>query len=407
MPPRKPGADAPVDDESDDDELDALDSDITDRTNSMTASPTKQYLEFLTDERNSAALYRTLAEIEKNPKVAEVYRRLATTEEAHAATWAEKLKAANAPVPPPRLDWRTRALIWSAHRFGPSAVLPSMAAMEQRGDRTYHEQGAPAAMVAQEKSHAMLMRTISQTARGGMEGSALAQLEGRHRSAGGNALRAAVLGANDGLVSNFSLVMGVAGAEVVNSTIVLTGVAGLLAGAISMALGEWVSVQSSRELYQKQIRTEKEEIATNPAEEAEELSLIYQARGLEESVARQLAQQIMSNEEGALEALSRDELGIDPQELGGSAWEAAITSFFLFAAGAIIPLVPFFFTSGGTAIVISAIFSAIGLFGIGTAITLFTGRSVLFSGTRQMLFGLAAAAVTFLIGRLIGVSVAG
>jgi len=374
----------------------------------MTTSPTKQYLENLTDERNSAALYRTLAEIEKNPKIAEVYRRLAATEEAHAATWAEKLKAANVAVPPAKLGWRTRTLIWAAHRFGPSAVLPSMAAMEKRGDQSYLKQGAPAGMAQQERSHGLeLLNTISQTAHGGMEGPALAKLEGRHRSAGGNALRAAVLGANDGLVSNFSLVMGVAGAEVANSTIVLTGVAGLLAGAISMALGEWVSVQSSRELYQKQIRTEKEEIAANPAEEMEELSLIYQARGLEENAARQLAQKMMSSEESALEALSRDELGIDPEELGGSAWEAAITSFLLFAMGAIIPLFPFFFTSGGTAIVISAIFSAIGLFGIGAAITLFTGRSVLFSGTRQMLFGLAAAAVTFFIGRLIGVSVAG
>jgi VIT1/CCC1 family predicted Fe2+/Mn2+ transporter len=240
-----------------------------------------------------------------------------------------------------------------------------------------------------------------------MEGAALAQLEGRHRSAGGNALRAAVLGANDGLVSNFSLIMGVAGAEVANSTIVLTGIAGLLAGAISMALGEWISVQSSRELYQKQIKIEREEIAASPEEEAEELALIYQARGLEENAARQLAQQIMSSADSALEALSRDELGINPEELGGSAWEAAITSFLLFAIGAIIPLIPFFFLSGGTAIVVSAIFGAIGLFAIGAVITLFTGRSVLYSGTRQMLFGLAAAAVTFLIGRLIGVSVAG
>jgi VIT1/CCC1 family predicted Fe2+/Mn2+ transporter len=377
------------------------------KVNLVSNSTTKQYLENLTDERNSAALYRTLAEIEENPKIAEVYRRLAATEEAHAATWAEKLKAANVAVPPVKLGWRTRTLVWAAHRFGPSAVLPSMAAMEKRGDQGYTQQNAPAGMAQQERSPGMLLNTISQTAHGGMEGPALAKLEGRHRSAGGNALRAAVLGANDGLVSNFSLVMGVAGAEVANGTIVLTGVAGLLAGAISMALGEWVSVQSSRELYQKQIRTEKEEIAANPAEEAEELSLIYQARGLEENAARQLAEQIMSNEAGALEALSRDELGIDPEELGGSAWEAAITSFFLFAVGAIIPLVPFFFTSGATAIVISAILSAIGLFGIGTAITLFTGRSVLFSGTRQMLFGLAAAAITFLIGRLIGVSVAG
>jgi VIT1/CCC1 family predicted Fe2+/Mn2+ transporter len=372
----------------------------------MASASTKQYLAFLSDERNSAALYRTLAEIEKNPKIAEVYRRLAATEEAHAATWAEKLHAANVAVPPVKIGWRTRALMWAARRFGPSAVLPSLTAMEQQGDQGYVKAGAPVGMAQQERSHGLLLNTISQTSRG-MEGPALAQLEGRHRSAGGNALRAAVLGANDGLVSNFSLVMGVAGAQVANSTIVLTGVAGLLAGAISMALGEWVSVQSSRELYQKQIKTEMEEIAANPEEEAEELALIYQARGLEENAARQLAQQMMSSEESAIAALSRDELGIDPAELGGSAWEAAIASFLLFAIGAIIPLFPFFFVSGGTAIVISAIFSAIGLFGIGAAITLFTGRSVLFSGTRQILFGLVAAAVTFFIGRLIGVSVAG
>ena len=373
----------------------------------MATSPTKQYLEFLADERHSAALYHTLAEIEKNPKIAEVYRRLAATEEGHAAMWAEKLKAANAPVPPVKLDWRTRTLIWAARRFGPSAVLPSMSAMENRGTHSYTQQGAPADMTAQEKSHAMLMRTISQSSVGGIEGSALAQLEGRHRSAGGNALRAAVLGASDGLLSNMSLVMGVAGASLNSKAILLTGFAGLLAGSCSMALGEWISVQSSRELYQKQIRTEKEEIASNPAEEVEELALIYQARGLEESTARQLAQQLMSNEDTALEALSRDELGINPEELGGSAWEAAITSFFLFALGAIIPVFPFIFLSGTPAVVASLVCSAVGLFLIGTVITLFTGRSVLYSGTRQVLFGLGAAAVTFTVGRLLGVSVAG
>ena len=372
----------------------------------MTTS-TKQYLEFLSDERSSAALYRTLAEVEKNPKIAEVYRRLAATEDAHAATWAEKLKAANAPAPPARLDWRTRALIWAARRFGPSAVLPSMSAMEKRGTHSYLQQGAPSQMAAQEKSHAMLLNTITQSTRGGMEGSALAQLEGRHRSAGGNALRAAVLGASDGLLSNMSLVMGVAGAALTNNAILLTGLAGLLAGSFSMALGEWISVQSSRELYQKQIRTEQEEIASNPEEEIAELALIYQARGLEEKAAQQLAQQIMSNQETALAALSRDELGIDPEELGGSAWEAAIASFFLFALGAIIPVFPFIFLSGTPAVVVSLIGSAVGLFLIGAIITLFTGRSVLYSGTRQVLFGLGAATVTFVIGRLLGVSVAG
>jgi vacuolar iron transporter family protein len=286
-------------------------------------------------------------------------------------------------------------------------VLSSLSAQENRGTRRYTQQGATSDMAAQEKSHAMLLRTISQTTRGGLEGGALAQLEGRHRSAGGNALRAAVLGASDGLLSNMSLVMGVAGASLANSAILLTGFAGLLAGSFSMALGEWISVQSSRELYEKQIRTEKAEIAANPEEEREELSLIYQARGLEEKAAQQLARQIMSNEETALEALSRDELGIDPKELGGSAWEAALTSFFLFAVGAIIPVFPFIFLSGTPAVIVSLVCSAVGLFLIGTIITLFTGRSVLYSGTRQVLFGLGAAAVTFIIGRVLGVGVAG
>jgi VIT1/CCC1 family predicted Fe2+/Mn2+ transporter len=297
--------------------------------------------------------------------------------------------------------------MWSARRFGPNTVLSSLSAQENRGTRSYTQQGATGDMAAQEKSHAMLLRTISQTTRGGLEGGALAQLEGRHRSAGGNALRAAVLGASDGLLSNMSRVMGVAGASLANSAILLTGLAGLLAGAFSMALGEWISVQSSRELYLRQISTEKAEITANPEEEIEELSLIYQARGLEEKAAHQLAQQIMSNEETALEALSRDELGIDPKDLGGSAWEAAITSFFLFALGAIIPVFPFIFLSGTPAVLVSLLCSAVGLFLIGTIITLFTGRSVLYSGTRQVLFGLGAAAVTFIIGRVLGVSVAG
>jgi VIT1/CCC1 family predicted Fe2+/Mn2+ transporter len=172
-------------------------------------------------------------------------------------------------------------------------------------------------------------------------------------------------------------------------------------------LGEWISVQSSRELYEKQIRIEKEEIASSPEEEVEELALIYQARGLEEAPARELAKQIMSNRETALETLSREELGIDPEELGGSAWEAAITSFVLFAVGAIIPVFPYMFTSGMTAVGLSALFSAAGLFVIGAAITLFTGRPVWQAGLRQVVFGLAAAAVTFLIGKLIGVNVAG
>ncbi|MRR58349.1 MAG: rubrerythrin family protein, partial [Deltaproteobacteria bacterium] len=189
--------------------------------------------------------------------------------------------------------------------------------------------------------------------------------------------------------------------------ILLTGMAGLLAGAISMALGEWISVQSSRELYQEQIGRERDEIASEPEEEVEELVLIYRARGLSEPQARALAERLMGDSATALETLARDELGIDPDELGGSAWEAAITSFLLFAAGAILPVIPYFFLSGTLALVASAGLSTVGLFLIGAAITLFTGRPVLYSGTRQVLFGLAAAAVTFSVGRLIGVTIAG
>jgi VIT1/CCC1 family predicted Fe2+/Mn2+ transporter len=250
------------------------------------------------------------------------------------------------------------------------------------------------------------MNVITHSVRGGIEGGVLMQLEGRHRSTGGNALRAAVMGANDGLVSNLSLVMGVAGATLAGSGVLIAGIAGLLAGSISMALGEWLSVQSSRELYENQLRTEAEEIESAPEEEAEELALIYEARGIPAQSARALASQIMTNKETALDTLAREELSIDPAELGGSAWEAAITSFVLFALGAIIPVSPFIFTGGMSAVFISIGLSALGLFGLGAAITLFTGRPVWKSGLRMVVFGLLAAAVTFGIGRLIGVSIA-
>lgn len=372
-----------------------------------TNADSQKYRDFLAEERNSATLYIALADIEQDAKIAEVYRRLAITEQKHAETWAARLRDAGEAVPAFQPEWRTRTLIWLARRFGVQAVLPTLSATEDSAAHGYVAGQSPEAMRAQERSHARLLRQISRTTTGGLEGAALAQIEGRHRSAGGNALRAAVLGANDGLVSNLSLVMGVAGAELAGQTVLITGLAGLLAGAISMALGEWLSVQSSRELYEKQIRTEAEEIEAAPEEEVEELALIYQARGLEEQAARQLAEQIMQNQASALETLAREELGIDPSELGGSAWEAAITSFVLFALGAIIPVVAFFFFDGMPAILLSIALSIVGLFVIGAAITLFTGRSVWFSGTRQVLFGLAAAAITFTIGRLIGVSLAG
>jgi VIT1/CCC1 family predicted Fe2+/Mn2+ transporter len=367
----------------------------------------KRYRANLMDELNSAALYRALAANEKSEELAEVYRRLADTEQEHADTWAKRIADAGGKVPSFHPSWRTRTLAMLARRFGVDTVLPTLAGIERSATSGYEEQPDAADMAPVERSHARLLTQIDESVRVGRGGAAVARIEGRHRTAGGNALRAAVLGASDGLVSNFNLVMGVAGAAMSAKSILLTGMAGLLAGAISMALGEWISVQSSRELYEEQMAREKEEIDFDPQEEVEELVLIYRARGLGEPEARELATRLMSDPDTALETLARDELGIDPDELGGSAWEAAITSFLLFAVGAILPVFPYFFMSGFGAIVVSAGLSTAGLFFIGAAITLFTGRSVLYSGARQILFGLAAAGVTFSIGKLIGVTIAG
>jgi VIT1/CCC1 family predicted Fe2+/Mn2+ transporter len=199
----------------------------------------------------------------------------------------------------------------------------------------------------------------------------------------------------------------VAGAEFSGKTVLITGLAGLLAGACSMAMGEWLSVTSARELYTRQIATEKAELEDIPEEEQEELELIYQAKGLPADKAKELAARIIATPETALDTLAREELGIDPDDLGGSPWTAAVTSFVLFAIGAIFPVAPFFFLSGAAVIVTSLIVSAGAMFAIGAGTTLFTGRGVWLSGTRQVAIGILAAAVTFGLGRLIGVSLGG
>ena len=363
----------------------------------------KRLLENLADELNGAALYEALAAAEKDERLGEVYRRLATVERRHAERWRKRLEDAGETLRPFTPSWRTRTLAWVARRFGANVVLPSVQSLEVSGTDKYATQPDAKDFHGDERSHSRVIQLMS-TVRGGVAGNDVARLEGRHRATGGNALRAAVLGANDGLVSNLSLVMGVAGAAMSERTILITGFAGLLAGAGSMALGEWLSVQSSRELYQHQLETEQAELQAAPEEEEEELALIYQARGLGEEQARAFAASMMSNPETALDTLAREELGIDPEELGGSAWEAAITSFLLFSFGATVPVLPFLFAHGRLALALSVVFSTIALFTVGAAITLFTGRTVFFSGSRQVAFGLIAAALTFGIGRLVGVS---
>lgn len=361
----------------------------------------------LEDELNGAHLYEALATAEHDKRLAEVFRRMARSERKHAAVWRQRLKRAGASIPNFRPGWRTVVLAWCARRFGPGAVLPAIAGMEQRHSGKYASMSDSGAMSADERSHALLLRQAAGTMAGGLHGAEVAQLEGRHRAGGGNALRAAVLGANDGLVSNLSLVMGVAGAELANTSILITGLAGLLAGAFSMALGEWLSVQSSRELYQHQIEVEQAEILADPEEEREELALIYEARGLPPREARRLAAQISRDPRVALHTLAREELNVDPAELGGSAWVAAGASFLLFSLGAIIPVLPFALLRGPQAVSGSLLLSGIGLFVIGGGITLFTGRNFLSSGARQVLVGFVAAAATFGLGRLIGANLGG
>ena len=373
-------------------------------------SDERRYAANLQGERDSAALYRTLAEVEKNPQLAEIYAKLAAVEDSHAEFWKKRLVRLGASIPDLRMNLRTRVLRWLAQSFGPDVVLPSVNTLEQIDSGQYDKQpeavkgGLPQA----ERSHARIIEALTDSHPGGMSGGTLARLEGRHRGMGGNALRAAVLGANDGLVSNLSLVTGVAGAALSSHAILVTGIAGLLAGACSMAMGEWLSVSTARKSAERQIAAEAMELEEVPEEEMEELALIYQAKGLPQDQAKALAQQLMSNKESALDTLTREELGINPKDLGGSAWVAAGTSFGLFAVGAIFPVIPYAMgLSGGVAVAVSLGICGVALLGIGAATTLFTGRGALMSGLRQLLFGFAAAGITFGLGKLIGVAVAG
>jgi VIT1/CCC1 family predicted Fe2+/Mn2+ transporter len=363
-----------------------------------------RYRANLQAEIDSAFVYRAMAASEKDPHLSSVYVRLAEVEERHLSFWEEQLTSIRVEPGKRRPSWRARAMSYLARFFGAKVVLPTVATLEQVDENGYDAQPETAEtnMSDQERSHARVLRYIAGGSPQGLKGETLAKLEGRHRAPGGNSLRAAVLGANDGLTSNLALVMGVAGAQLRTAAILITGLSGLLAGACSMAIGEWISVQTTHELYERQVTTERAELRSVPDEEREELALIYEAKGLPQEEAQQVADRLMVDEQTALDAMVREELGLDPSELGGSPYSAGSASFLLFSLGAIIPLIPYFITSGTVALVTSIGGAAIGLFAIGALITLLTGRKAMFSGTRQLCFGLLAAGVTFGIGRLIG-----
>ncbi len=359
-------------------------------------------------EVDTAFLYNSIAAIQSDENLNKVLIALAKIEEGHAQHMLQEIRSVDSNYNAPSPSSRAKLQFKLGRVFGYSSIISSLAGVEkQLAINTIKDKTKSGEKISGfEHNHLKIIEAVNNNSALNVSGGFLSKFESRHKSVGGNALRAAVLGANDGLVSNMSLVMGVAGAAAANNTILLTGIAGLLAGAISMALGEWLSVQSSRELHLRQIELETIELEASPEEEKKELILLYQAKGMSELEAKKLAEKAFETKEGAIDTLITEELGIDKEELGGSAWEAAITSFLLFSTGAIIPLFPFFFLSGTNAVLTSIASSVVGLFGIGASITLFTGKPVLYSGFRQIVFGLAAAAITYGIGSLIGVSLA-
>jgi VIT1/CCC1 family predicted Fe2+/Mn2+ transporter len=363
-------------------------------------------LQNIQTEVDTSYLYGILSKHESDPNVAEVFRQMSIIEQGHAEAFMQKNNLPLSQLPKP--SKRAKTLHFIGKTIGYDYILGVLLDTEKSVSNAVigARKKSKTEPSISDTAHVAILRNILNS-NSNISGSSLARFEKRHRSVGGNALRAAVLGGNDGLVSNFSLIMGIAGATNGQSEVLLAGLAGLLAGALSMALGEWISVKSSQELYENQMQLEMDELETNPEGEEQELALIYISKGIEREAAEKLAKEVISNKDHAHEILIKEELGINPEELQGSAMEAALTSFFLFAIGAIIPLFPFFFFGGLKAILLSTFFSACGLFLIGSSITLFTGKSIWFSGMRQVVFGLIAAAITFGIGHLIGVSVAG
>jgi VIT1/CCC1 family predicted Fe2+/Mn2+ transporter len=363
-----------------------------------------RYEKNLRDELDGSTLYAALATAEIDPIRKDLFLQLSQAETGHAQVWREKLTAAGADSERFKPSLRTRILARLARLFGPRFVLPALAAAEFADGNKYSGQADASALSSEERGHAAVIQAAATPRAGGMVGADIAKVEPWHRRGSGNNLRAAVLGANDGLVSNLCLVMGVAGAGQASHAILLTGVAGLIAGAVSMALGEWLSVSNAREFARSQIAQEKDELETTPEAERHELALIFQAKGLPREDAQRVAAALMRDKDAALDTLAREELGIDPAELGGNPWSAAAFSFGLFAMGALFPVFPFLFAGGVTGMAWSLALSVAALGAIGLATSLFSGRGPVYSATRQVMIGALAAGITYATGALIGVS---
>ena len=384
--PNSPAPDAPVPDAPAPDAIDIA---------------PKLLIENWRGELEAVDLYRVLAKYEKSPERVEILEDMIKDEQRHAEVMAKRLKEMNVPLPKYTVSWRVRTLGLLARIFGPKAVMPIVESLEANDVALYLEpeqDPSVAALAADERKHFKTLGSLAGTA----ETPRIAHHERWHRTGGGGTLRATIFGVSDGLVSNLALVMGFAGAQADAEFVMLAGVAGLLAGACSMAAGEYVSMRAQRELFERQIALEETELLLAPEEEQAELVMIYRAKGVSKPEAEALAARIMENKDVALDTLVREELGLDPSTLG-SPWGAAISSFIAFTFGAIIPVLAYFTGAGLVQFTISAVMSGVALFAVGAGVSLFTGRGGLYSGARQLAIGAAAAAVTFGIGSAIGV----
>lgn len=323
------------------------------------------------EEKRSAYLYSMMAECEKNILHKKLFIDLQNAANKQAGLWEVKMKENNIQIPPSFVpNLRTRIVVALLKFFGAESMHSILSAMKIRGMSVFTRYHT-------EHKHTSLTASSN--------------------------LRAAVFGVNDGLISNMSLILGIAGASTDHHLIVLAGIAGLLAGASSMAAGEYISVRSQREVFEYQIAIEKQELEEYPEEEMEELSLIYQARNVPKSEADKLAKLMIDNPETGLNTLAREELGLNPEDLV-SPYGAMISSFFSFAIGAAIPLLPFLFSHHSSTLIASIASTAVALFIIGAIMSLFSNRNPVLLGLRMLVTGCIAGTVTYVIGHLIGVS---
>jgi VIT1/CCC1 family predicted Fe2+/Mn2+ transporter len=367
---------------------------------------TDLWLQNLVDERDGAALYEGLARHEKDPARARSFLELARAERRHAEIWQRKLEKEGVALPPDRPSSRVRALIWLARRLGSAAVVPMVLETEAGDADKYDEQGGEATAIAEEeRAHRQVLKGMEPPGAPSGARALIADRERWHRGGGrAGSIRAAIFGMNDGLVSNLSLILGVAGAGVAPGTVVVTGFAGLLAGAFSMAAGEYTSVASQRDLLSRQIAMERRELEEAPEEEAAELALIYKQKGLSTEQAARTAAEILKNPDSALDTLVREELGLDPEDLG-SPIGAAVSSFGMFSVGALVPLLPFLVTSGTPAVATSAVLAGAILAAVGGLVGFLSGTSVWRSAARMLGLAALAAGVTYGVGRIFGATI--